>query len=1052
MFTLPQKESKAPTTCPGPASTQDLDSNHGDGLERECSRKPDWKLPEFCGVGDPTATASSDSSHLSSRGSIIKWFWDSAEEGYRTYHMDEYDEDKNPSGIINMGTSENKLCFDLLSRRLSQSDMLRVEPSLLQYPDWRGHLFLREEVARFLSFYCKSPAPLKPENVVVLNGCASLFSALATVLCEVGEAFLIPAPYYGAITQHVYLYGGVRLVCVYLDSEVTGLDTRPFQLTVEKLEMALQRANFEGVKVKGLILINPQNPLGDIYSPGELRDYLEFAKRHKLHVMVDEVYMLSVFEKSAGYHSVLSLEGLPDPQRTHVMWATSKEREEEAACVIMCASVKYNIRGPALIPRMKSKHRIYYITLFSIVLLGLIATGMFQFWPHSIESSSDWSVEKRSVRDVPVVRLPADSPIPERGDLSCRMHTCFDVYRCGFNPKNKIKVYIYSLKKYVDDFGVPVSNTISREYNELLTAISDSDYYTDDISRACLFVPSIDVLNQNTLRIKETAQALAQLSRWDRGTNHLLFNMLPGGPPDYNTALDVPRDRALLAGGGFSTWTYRQGYDVSIPVYSPLSAEVELPEKGPGPRRYFLLSSQMAVHPEYREDLEALQARHGEAVLVLDKCTNLSEGVLSVRRRCHKHQVFDYPQVLQEATFCVVLRGARLGQAVLSDVLRAGCVPVVIADSYVLPFSEVLDWKRASVVVPEEKMSEAYSILQSIPQRQIEEMQRQARWFWEAYFQSIKAIALATLQIINDRIYPYAALSYEEWNDPPTVKRGSVSNPLFLPLIPPQSQGFTAIVLTYDRVESLFRVITEVSKVPSLSKLLVVWNNQNKNPPEDSLWPKIRVPLKVVRTAENKLSNRFFPYDEIETEAVLAIDDDIIMLTSDELQFGYEVWREFPDRLVGYPGRLHLWDHEMNKWKYESEWTNEVSMVLTGAAFYHKYFNYLYTYKMPGDIKNWVDAHMNCEDIAMNFLVANVTGKAVIKVTPRKKFKCPECTAIDGLSLDQTHMVERSECINKFASVFGTMPLKVVEHRADPVLYKDDFPEKLKSFPNIGSL
>lgn len=57
----------------------------------------------------------------------------------------------------------------------------------------------------------------------------------------------------------------------------------------------------------------------------------------------------------------------------------------------------------------------------------------------------------------------------------------------------------------------------------------------------------------------------------------------------------------------------------------------------------------------------------------------------------------------------------------------------------------------------------------------------------------------------------------------------------------------------------------------------------------ESLWPRIGVPLKVVRTKENKLSNRFFPYDEIETEAVLAIDDDIIMLTSDELQFGYEV-------------------------------------------------------------------------------------------------------------------------------------------------------------------
>uniref|UniRef100_A0A665WHL7 Exostosin glycosyltransferase 2 n=1 Tax=Echeneis naucrates TaxID=173247 RepID=A0A665WHL7_ECHNA len=570
----------------------------------------------------------------------------------------------------------------------------------------------------------------------------------------------------------------------------------------------------------------------------------------------------------------------------------------------MYPSGKYSSRGPALIPRMKTKHRIYYITLFSVVLLGLIATGMFQFWPHSIESTADWALDKRSVHDAPLVRLPVSSPIPERGDLSCRMHTCFDVYRCGYNPKNRIKVYIYPLQRFVDELGVPISSTgLSREYNDLLSAVSDSDFYTDDVTRACLFIPSIDVLNQNSLRIRETAQALAMLPRWDKGMNHVLFNMLPGGPPDYNTALDVPRDRALLAGGGFSTWTYRQGYDVSIPVYSPLSADVELPERQPGPRRYFILSSQMAIHREYRAELERLKEENGEALLLLDKCSNLSQGAAPARKRCYKGQVYDYPQILQESSFCVVLRGARLGQAALSDVLQAGCVPVILADSYILPFSEVLDWKRASVVIPEEKLSEMYTILKSIPHRQVEEMQRQAHWFWEAYFSSMKAIGLTTLQIINDRIYPYAARTYEQWNNPPVVKWSSVNSPLFLPLIPPRAPGFTAVVLTYDRVESLFRVITEISKVPSLAKLLVVWNNQNKSPPEGE-----------------------------------------------------------------------------------------------------------------------------------------------------KKFKCPECTAIDGLSLDQTHMVERSECINKFASVFGTMPLKVVEHRADPVLYKDDFPEKLKSFPNIGSL
>lgn len=66
----------------------------------------------------------------------------------------------------------------------------------------------------------------------------------------------------------------------------------------------------------------------------------------------------------------------------------------------------------------------------------------------------------------------------------------------------------------------------------------------------------------------------------------------------------------------------------------------------------------MALHPEYREELGALQAKHGESMLVLDKCTNLSEDVLSIRKRCHKHQVFDYPQVLQVSVICYPSQGS----------------------------------------------------------------------------------------------------------------------------------------------------------------------------------------------------------------------------------------------------------------------------------------------------------------------------------------------------------------------------------------------------------
>lgn len=67
--------------------------------------------------------------------------------------------------------------------------------------------------------------------------------------------------------------------------------------------------------------------------------------------------------------------------------------------------------------------------------------------------------------------------------------------------------------------------------------------------------------------------------RWRDGSNHLLFNMLPGSVPEYNTVLDINISKAVVAGGGFSSWTYRRTYDVSIPLYNPLTAKVQLPEK-----------------------------------------------------------------------------------------------------------------------------------------------------------------------------------------------------------------------------------------------------------------------------------------------------------------------------------------------------------------------------------------------------------------------------------------------------------------------------------------
>jgi glucuronyl/N-acetylglucosaminyl transferase EXT2 len=46
--------------------------------------------------------------------------------------------------------------------------------------------------------------------------------------------------------------------------------------------------------------------------------------------------------------------------------------------------------------------------------------------------------------------------------------------------------------------------------------------------------------------------------------------MIPGSVPDYNTVVDISVGKAMIAGAGMSSLTYRHGFDVSLPVYSPL--------------------------------------------------------------------------------------------------------------------------------------------------------------------------------------------------------------------------------------------------------------------------------------------------------------------------------------------------------------------------------------------------------------------------------------------------------------------------------------------------
>ncbi|XP_076059880.1 exostosin like glycosyltransferase 3 isoform X2 [Oratosquilla oratoria] len=259
-------------------------------------------------------------------------------------------------------------------------------------------------------------------------------------------------------------------------------------------------------------------------------------------------------------------------------------------------------------------------------------------------------------------------------------------------------------------------------------------------------------------------------------------------------------------------------------------------------------------------------------------------------------------------------------------------------------------------------------------------------------------------------------------------------------------EQFTIVMLTYEREQVLLNSLARLYGLPYLNKVIVVWNSP-RLPSEDIRWPDIKVPVQVIRAERNSLNNRFLPYSEIETEAVLSVDDDA-HLRHDEIVFGFRVWREERDRVVGFPGRFHAWDLNFGGWLYNSNYSCELSMVLTGAAFFHKYYSYVYSHVMPQAIRDKVDEYMNCEDIAMNFLVSHYTRRPPVKVTSRWTFRCPGCPV--SLSEDDSHFTERHKCINFFTQVYGYNPLLNTQYRVDSVLFKTRLPhDKQKCFKFI---
>eukprot|EP01137_Pigoraptor_chileana_P022692 Opistho-2@87850 len=237
----------------------------------------------------------------------------------------------------------------------------------------------------------------------------------------------------------------------------------------------------------------------------------------------------------------------------------------------------------------------------------------------------------------------------------------------------------------------------------------------------------------------------------------------------------------------------------------------------------------------------------------------------------------------------------------------------------------------------------------------------------------------------------------------------------------------TIIIQTYNREDTLSELIQHYGSSPRVRDIHIVWNNLQKKPNTNSLMALTETPVHVRISERNSISNRFLPIPELRTQSVLILDDDR-KVPYDDLDFAVDVWKRFPEQIVGFEYRSHMFNMFGDAFYVRVKHVG--SMVMTGALLFDRKYLAMYT-DAPRALLEHVDSVMNCEDILFNFLYANVTAMPPILVA--SSIEEVESKAFAGLfKRGPTHFMNRDKCLNLFQKAFNnTVPIQEFVHILD---------------------
>ncbi|MFT4846729.1 MAG: aspartate aminotransferase [Cryomorphaceae bacterium] len=176
-------------------------------------------------------------------------------------------------------------------------DRLRnLERDVIEYSSSEGFAGYREKLA---AYYQGQGIPVKTEDILITTGGSEALVFTMMTCFDPGDEVIIPEPYYAN-------YSGF--------ATMASVHVKPITAKIEDNFAPPPVAEFEkqiNEKTKGIVLCNPGNPTGAVYSRADIQAIADLAKKHDLYLIADEVYREFCYEGATPF-SVYNLDGMDE--------------------------------------------------------------------------------------------------------------------------------------------------------------------------------------------------------------------------------------------------------------------------------------------------------------------------------------------------------------------------------------------------------------------------------------------------------------------------------------------------------------------------------------------------------------------------------------------------------------------------------------------------------------------------------------------------------------------------------------------------------------------